>query len=57
VSGMYEEYRSRVRGRLLGGAIRDAPGAPVEFGSLSGMRQAYGEAGVREYQAHDGRCG
>lgn len=54
---MFERYRSRVRGCLLGGAIGDALGAPVEFASLFGIRQAYGDAGVREYQTHDGRYG
>ncbi|MEU8530223.1 ADP-ribosylglycohydrolase family protein [Streptomyces sp. NPDC048629] len=38
--------RSRVRGCLLGGAIGDALGNPVEFLSLDGIRRAYGERGV-----------
>ncbi|MEU0834962.1 ADP-ribosylglycohydrolase family protein [Streptomyces sp. NPDC005969] len=40
--------RARVRGSLLGGAIGDALGNPVEFLSLSGIRRTYGEQGVRE---------
>lgn len=39
--------RARVRGALLGGAIGDALGNPVEFLSLSGIRRTYGEQGVR----------
>ncbi|MEE1793325.1 ADP-ribosylglycohydrolase family protein [Streptomyces sp. BE308] len=39
--------RARVRGCLLGGAIGDALGNPVEFLSLDGIRRAYGEHGVR----------
>ncbi|MET7861300.1 ADP-ribosylglycohydrolase family protein [Streptomyces sp. NPDC005318] len=39
--------RARVRGSLLGGAIGDALGNPVEFLSLSGIRRAHGEDGVR----------
>ncbi|MFI8432284.1 ADP-ribosylglycohydrolase family protein [Streptomyces sp. NPDC079020] len=39
--------RARVRGCLLGGAIGDALGNPVEFLSLDGIRRAHGEHGVR----------
>ncbi|WTI79879.1 ADP-ribosylglycohydrolase family protein [Streptomyces sp. NBC_00726] len=39
--------RARVRGCLLGGAIGDALGNPVEFLSLAGIRRAHGERGVR----------
>lgn len=39
--------RSRVRGALLGGAIGDALGNPVEFLSLDGIRRDHGERGVR----------
>lgn len=35
--------RARVRGVLLGGAIGDALGNPVEFLSLGGIRRAHGE--------------
>ncbi|GAA2955202.1 hypothetical protein GCM10010518_47150 [Kitasatospora cinereorecta] len=43
--------RARVRGALLGGAIGDALGNPVEFLSLDGIRRAHGERGVRELVA------
>ncbi|MGW1815765.1 ADP-ribosylglycohydrolase family protein [Streptomyces sp. NPDC002125] len=50
--------RSRVRGALLGGAIGDALGNPVEFLSLDGIRRAHGEAGVRGLVAdQDGAVG
>ncbi|MFJ9847438.1 ADP-ribosylglycohydrolase family protein [Kitasatospora sp. NPDC101155] len=39
-------YRARVRGCLLGGAIGDALGNPVEVLSLEAIREKYGEAGV-----------
>ncbi|MFD0889726.1 ADP-ribosylglycohydrolase family protein, partial [Streptosporangium algeriense] len=39
-------YRSRVRGSLLGGALGDALGAPIEFDSIDGIRSRYGFAGV-----------
>ncbi len=39
-------YRSRVRGCLLGGALGDALGAPVEFESIQRIRGQYGSAGV-----------
>lgn len=39
-------YRARVRGCLLGGAVGDALGYPVEFSSLPQIRSTYGERGV-----------
>lgn len=39
-------YRARVRGCLLGGAIGDALGYPVEFSSLDRIRASHGERGV-----------
>src|SRR5437899_794107 len=38
----------RVRGCLLGGALGDALGAPVEFLSLDGIRARYGPRGIVE---------
>lgn len=45
--------RTRVRGCLLGGAIGDALGNPVEFLSLAGIRRAHGEQGVRGLTADE----
>lgn len=39
-------YESRLRGCLLGGALGDALGAPLEFMSLSEIHQEYGPAGL-----------
>lgn len=39
-------HRSRVRGCLLGGALGDALGYPVEFSSLDAIRAAHGPRGV-----------
>ncbi|WP_283137435.1 ADP-ribosylglycohydrolase family protein [Rhizohabitans arisaemae] len=39
-------YRSRVRGCLLGGAIGDALGAPIEFESIARIRDLHGPEGV-----------
>ncbi|MFI6333888.1 ADP-ribosylglycohydrolase family protein [Streptomyces sp. NPDC050535] len=39
-------YRARVRGCLLGGAIGDALGYPVEFDSLERIRTTHGAQGV-----------
>jgi ADP-ribosylglycohydrolase len=44
-------------GCLLGGAIGDALGAPVEFLSLSEIRERYGPRGVTEYERAYGRRG
>ena len=40
-----QDFRSRVRGCLLGGAIGDALGAGVEFDSLDAIRAAHGPEG------------
>lgn len=42
---------------LLGGAVGDALGAPVEFMSLEKIRQGFGDAGVRDYAPAYGRLG
>lgn len=47
----------RVRGCLLGGAVGDALGAPVEFMSIEEIRQQYGDAGIQEYAPAYGRIG
>ncbi|MEU2711864.1 ADP-ribosylglycohydrolase family protein [Streptomyces sp. NPDC007205] len=39
-------YRARVRGCLLGGALGDALGYPVEFASLDRIRASHGRHGV-----------
>ncbi len=44
--GWQERYRCRVRGCLLGGALGDALGAPVEFLSYDQIRAGYGPAGT-----------
>lgn len=44
-----ESYRARVRGSLLGGAIGDALGGPVEFWSLDRILADCGPGGVRAY--------
>jgi ADP-ribosylglycohydrolase len=52
-----QDFRSRVRGCLLGGAIGDALGAGVEFDSLDAIRQAHGQDGVTDYVVAFGRRG
>ena len=49
--------RDRFRGCLLGGAVGDALGAPVEFMKLSEIRQRFGEAGIQDYSPIYGRLG
>src|SRR5689334_16519334 len=39
----------RVRGCLLGGAVGDALGYPIEFLSLAAIRQQYGSNGVQGF--------
>ena len=45
----------RIRGCLLGGAIGDALGAGIEFGSLASIRAKYGPAGVTDFVPCYGR--
>jgi ADP-ribosylglycohydrolase len=52
-----QDFRSRVRGCLLGGAVGDALGAGIEFDSLEAIRQAYGAEGVTDYVPAFGRRG
>ena len=43
--------RDRILGCLLGGAIGDALGAPVEFMSLGEIRRQHGPDGVQDYES------
>ncbi|MDT0379353.1 ADP-ribosylglycohydrolase family protein [Streptomyces sp. DSM 42041] len=52
-----QDFRSRVRGCLLGGAIGDALGAGIEFDSLAAIREQHGSAGVTDYVPAYGRRG
>lgn len=47
----------RVLGCLLGGAVGDALGAPVEFLSWSSIRRQFGEAGIRNFVPAYGQLG
>jgi ADP-ribosylglycohydrolase len=47
----------RVRGFLLGGAVGDALGAPVEFMSMEAIRSKFGQPGIREFAPAYGRLG
>ena len=44
------DIRSRIRGCLLGGAVGDALGAPVEFMSLDQIRGRFGPDGPSDFQ-------
>ncbi len=46
-----------IAGCLLGGAVGDALGAPVEFLSLREIRGRFGPEGVREFAEAFGRRG
>jgi ADP-ribosylglycohydrolase len=47
----------RFTGCLLGGAVGDALGAPVEFHSIHLIRNKYGSAGITDYDVAYGRRG
>jgi ADP-ribosylglycohydrolase len=48
---------SRIRGCLLGGAVGDALGAPVEFLSLAEIRARYGPDGITDFDEAYGTIG
>ena len=48
---------NEVRGCLIGGAVGDALGAPVEFSSWSSIKKKYGEIGVTELEMSHGVYG
>ncbi|WP_329064894.1 ADP-ribosylglycohydrolase family protein [Streptomyces sp. NBC_01429] len=52
-----QDFRSRVRGCLLGGAVGDALGAGVSTLTLDEMRAAYGTDGVVDFVPAYGRRG
>jgi len=49
--------RGRFHGCLLGGAVGDALGAPVEFLDLDEIVKVYGESGIRDYAPAYGKLG
>lgn len=44
-----KEINNRIRGSLIGGAIGDALGYPVEFLSWSNIKNKYGATGITRY--------
>ncbi|MFJ7156077.1 ADP-ribosylglycohydrolase family protein [Streptomyces sp. NPDC101118] len=52
-----QDFRSRVRGTLLGGAIGDALGTPVAGLSLDAIREEHGPEGLTELAPAYGRRG
>ncbi|MBU0606314.1 MAG: ADP-ribosylglycohydrolase family protein [Armatimonadetes bacterium] len=51
------DLQSRFAGCLLGGALGDALGAPIEFLSLNEIRARYGPHGLQEFVPAYGRLG
>lgn len=52
-----QDFRSRVRGTLLGAALGDALGAPLDALSLEEIRTAHGAAGAVDLAPAYGRRG
>ena len=45
------DARSRIAGCVLGGAVGDALGGPIEFMSLAQIRKKFGAGGLTDYEA------
>ncbi|KMS74034.1 ADP-ribosylglycohydrolase family protein [Streptomyces leeuwenhoekii] len=52
-----QDFRSRVRGTLLGTAVGDALGAPVDGADLAAIRETYGAEGLADLAPAYGRRG
>lgn len=52
-----EEKKNRFLGCILGGAIGDALGAPIEFLSYDAIFEKYGKEGIQTYVEHPQRKG
>ncbi|KDQ67866.1 ADP-ribosylglycohydrolase family protein [Streptomyces halstedii] len=52
-----QDFRSRVRGSLLGGAVGDALGAGISGLGLEAIREAHGADGLTDFVAAHGRRG
>ncbi|MFK0169236.1 ADP-ribosylglycohydrolase family protein [Streptomyces sp. NPDC090306] len=52
-----QDFRSRVRGALLGAAVGDALGTPVDTLGLADIREAHGAEGVVDLASAHGRRG
>ncbi|MFF8846792.1 ADP-ribosylglycohydrolase family protein [Streptomyces sp. NPDC015127] len=52
-----QDFRARVRGALLGGAIGDALGAGAAGAGLDALREAHGPEGLVDFVPVDGRRG
>lgn len=49
--------QDKIRGSLIGGAIGDALGYPIEFLSLSSIQKKYGENGITQFSlSHNGKA-
>jgi ADP-ribosylglycohydrolase/protein-tyrosine phosphatase len=51
------DRRDQFQGCLLGGAVGDALGAPVEFLKLTQIREKFGNVGIRDFSPAYGRLG
>lgn len=51
---MNTSWNNKIRGSLIGGAIGDALGYPVEFMSLYAIQHRYGKQGITRYELRNG---
>lgn len=57
IAALTMDTRSRFVGCLLGGAVGDALGAPVEFMKHNQIKKSYGDDGIRDFARAYGRTG
>lgn len=47
------KQQDKIRGSLVGGAVGDALGYPVEFMSMASIKNKYGESGITNFEVDE----
>lgn len=50
---MDKNKKDKIRGSLIGGAIGDALGYPIEFMSLAAIKNKYGKDGIKDFELNE----
>lgn len=50
---MEKNKKDKICGSLIGGAIGDALGYPIEFMSLAAIKNKYGKDGIKDFELNE----